>query len=75
MQKSKYYFWAGLALLILGIIAGAFGQLIVEDILGMERPFGEEPLSIKLARYGIGASALGAILMLYGGWRNKRGKK
>jgi H+/Cl- antiporter ClcA len=73
-MKGKHILWAGLALLLLSVLAGAFSQVLVEDILRIERPFGEEPLSIQIARYALGTAAIGFALMLYGGWRNKRGK-
>ncbi len=72
MKKGNYFLWGGLALLIVGAIAAAMSQFIIEDALGMERPFGEEPLSIQVSRYGLGVFLLGLALMVYVGWRNRR---
>ncbi len=68
VKKGKYFLLAGLALLVISILAGAFSEMIIEDILGIERAFGEEPLSIRLARYSLAGFVLGLGLMLYGGW-------
>ncbi len=74
MTKGKYFIWTGIALLILGIMAATMSQLIIEGLFGMEREFGEEPLSIKVARYGLLVFVIGLGLMIYGGWKNKRQK-
>lgn len=73
MKKGKQFIWAGLALLLLGTVGITMSQLIIESWLGVEREFGQEPLSIKTARYGMLAFAAGLGLMVYGGWRNRRG--
>lgn len=73
MKKGKQFIWAGLALLLLGAVGITMSQLIIESWLGVEREFGREPLSIKTARYGMLAFAAGLGLMVYGGWRNRRG--
>ncbi len=75
MIKAKYLLWTGLALLITGVVASTLSQVIIESLLGIEREFGEEPLSIKVTRYGLLAIASGLGLMIYGGWRNKRQKE
>jgi len=75
MSNSKYWFWAGIALLLLGTVGLFFSQLIIEDWLQIERPFGEEPLSIKYIRAGGIAFLLGVAFLLYGGWRNWRVKQ
>lgn len=72
MSKNKYWFWSGIVLLLIGTIGLFFSQLIIEDWLQIERPFGEEPLSIKYVRAGGIAFLLGAAAMAYGGWRNWR---
>ncbi|MCB9301375.1 MAG: hypothetical protein H6566_12050 [Lewinellaceae bacterium] len=72
MNSRKHFLWAGLSLLLISIVAITFGQVIVEDILGVERAFGEEPLSIKLTRYGLGGLAVGVGLMLYGSLLNRK---
>ena len=74
MTKGKYFIWTGAALLILSVIAITMSQLIIEGLLGMEREFGEEPLSIKVARYGLLVFVIGLGLMIYGGWKNKQQK-
>lgn len=74
MTKGKYFIWTGAALLILSVIAITMSQLIIEGLLGMEREFGEEPLSIKVARYGLLVFFIGLGLMIYGGWKNKQQK-
>ncbi|MCB9351572.1 MAG: hypothetical protein H6573_29335 [Lewinellaceae bacterium] len=74
MTKGKYFIWTGAALLILSVIAITMSQLIIEGLLGMEREFGEEPLSIKVARYGLLVFFIGLGLMIYGGWKNKQPK-
>jgi hypothetical protein len=75
MNKNKYWLWAGLALLLLGIIGLFFSQLIIEDWIGVERAFGEEPLSLQYTRAGGIAFLLGILLMVYGGWKNRRMKR
>lgn len=72
MKRGKFFLLSGLALLVISTLAGAFSQMIVEDILGIERAFGEEPLSIRLARCSIAGFALGLGLMLYGGWLKRK---
>ena len=72
MNNRKYFLWAGLSLLLISIVAITFSQVIVEDILGIERAFGEEPLSIKLTRYGLGGLVVGVGLMLYGSLLNRK---
>ena len=74
MTKGKYFIWTGAALLILSVIAITMSQLIIEGLLCMEREFGEEPLSIKVARYGLLVFVIGLGLMIYGGWKNKQQK-
>ncbi|MCB0597560.1 MAG: hypothetical protein H6557_35320 [Lewinellaceae bacterium] len=74
MTKGKHFLWAGLALLLLGAVAATMSQMIIEGLLGIEREFGEEPLSMKATRYGLLAFAAGLGLMIYGGWKNKRQK-
>lgn len=61
----------GVILLLAGILLATFNELIV-DAMQIERAFGQEPLSIRLVRYGLLAAALGLGLMLYGGWKNRR---
>ena len=72
MNSRKHFLWAGLSLLLISIVAITFSQVIVEDILGIERAFGEEPLSIKLTRYGLGGLVVGVGLMLYGSLLNRK---
>ncbi|MCO6493940.1 MAG: hypothetical protein J5I98_36310 [Phaeodactylibacter sp.] len=73
MKKGKQFIWAGLALLLLGAVGITMSQLIIESWLGVEREFGREPLSIKATRAGLLVFAAGLGLMVYGGWRNRRG--
>ncbi|MCB0566837.1 MAG: hypothetical protein KDD01_20915 [Phaeodactylibacter sp.] len=74
MTKGKYFMWTGIALLILGVMAVTMSQLVIESLLDIEREFGEEPLSIKVARYGLLVFVIGLGLMIYGGWKNKQQK-
>lgn len=62
-------------MLLLGIGAVSFSQIIIEDILEVERAFGEEPLSLSYIRAGLVCALAGAALLLYGGWRNRKGAK
>lgn len=75
MTKGKHFIGAGMALLVVGIIATTMSQMIIEELLGMERAFGEEPLSIKVTRGGLLSLALSLGLLIYGRWRNRQEKK
>ena len=62
----------GIVLLLIGILIASFSDVIAEDLLGFERSFGEEPISIKLVRGGLLTSLLGVVLMLWGAVKNKK---
>ncbi len=74
-HPTQLFFRFGLFLLLAGVGAVGFSQLIIEDILQIERVFGEEPLSLSYVRAGLVCAAVGTALLLYGGWRNRRGAK
>lgn len=72
MTRPKFFLAFGLGLLLLGLAAVFFSQLIIEDLLQIERPFGQTPLSLKFVRAGLLAALVGCLMMVYGGWRNRR---
>jgi hypothetical protein len=74
MNKDRIWLPLGLALLLLGAIGLFFSQWIIEDWLEIERPFGEEPLSLRFVRAGGIVFLAGLLSLAYGGWRAwKRG--
>lgn len=75
MQNNKLLFGLGIILLLLGLAAIFFSQLIIEDVLRIERAFGEEPLSLSFVRAGLASTLFGAGLLTYAGWRNRRQKR
>lgn len=62
----------GLILLLLGLILTFFSTTIIEDWLGIERAFLEEPLSVKVARAGLVMVVLGTALSIVGYFRKRR---
>jgi len=48
--------------------------MIIEDILKIEREFGQEPLSLTFVRAGLISSLLGVGLLLFSAWRNQQQK-
>lgn len=74
MRNNTVFFAAGLFLLLLGVAAVCFSQVIIEDILQIEREFGQEPLSLTFVRAGLASSLIGTGLLFFGAWRNRRQK-
>ncbi|MEQ8707278.1 MAG: hypothetical protein RIC19_25320 [Phaeodactylibacter sp.] len=75
MRNNKTFFAFGLLFLLTGIAAVFFSQMIIEDVLQVEREFGQEPLSLSFVRAGLAGAILGAGLLVFGAWRNRRQKK
>lgn len=71
---SKKIQKTGVATILLGTILTAFSEIIVEDILGIERAFGEEPISITVTEVGLVLLLIGVILLVYGSWKNRKNK-
>ena len=65
----------GIPILLIGLILTFFSTTIIEDWLGIERAFLEEPLSVKVARIGFFMAILGVILSIIGFFRKKKMKK
>lgn len=74
MRNNTDFFAFGLFLLLFGVAAVCFSQLIIEDILQIEREFGQEPLSLTFVRAGLVSSLIGAGLLFFGAWRNRQHK-
>lgn len=66
MPTSKKIMAAGALFLLLGILAVAFSQTLIEEVLEVEREFGEEPLSLSFVRGGLFIATMGAALLFYG---------
>jgi ABC-type Fe3+-siderophore transport system permease subunit len=69
---SKKLQKTSVVVILLGTILATFSQIIVEDILGIERAFGEEPLSITVTEVGLVMLLLGVILFVYASWKKRK---
>jgi hypothetical protein len=74
MRNNTVFFAFGLFLLLLGVAAVCFSQLVIEDILQIEREFGQEPLSLTYVRAGLVSSLIGVGLLFFGAWPNRQQK-
>lgn len=71
-NTSKILLGLGIACLTLGIAAVLFSQAIIEDVLQIERAFGQEPLSLSFVRGGLVCAIAGAVLLAMAVRRNRR---
>lgn len=74
MQNHKALSIVSFFLIFIGVIAIFFSQYIIEDILLIEREFGEEPLSLTYVRLGIFTATVGSGLLIWKTWKQKRKK-
>jgi uncharacterized membrane protein YidH (DUF202 family) len=69
---SKKLQKTSVGLILLGTILTTFSQIIVENIFGIEREFGEEPLSITVTEVGLVMLFFGVILLVYASWKKRK---
>jgi hypothetical protein len=69
---SKKLQKTSVVVILLGTILTTFSQIIVEDIFGIEREFGEEPLSITVTEVGLVMLFFGVILLVYASWKKRK---